>query len=239
MSDGPLVTLDPHVHSEASYDGREPVELILEQAEDIGLDAIAVTDHNAMEGSLEAVELAPSYDVVAIPGVELSTRHGHLLGLGITDMPEPGRPFPESVAAIRDRGGIAIVPHPFQRLRHGVKKRNITDCDAIEVYNSWLLTGVRNRRARTFATRRGFPGVAGSDAHRLETIGRAYTEIGFPAGVTRGEVDATAIIEAIRDGATDVHGRRAAIPRSVGHMMKAGGRRTVYAAQTLPALLFR
>jgi predicted metal-dependent phosphoesterase TrpH len=231
MSDGAaMIRIDPHVHSRASYDGHDSVDRILAHANEIGLDALAITDHDTIEASLRAAALAPSYGVIAIPGVEISTQDGHLLGLGIETMPEPGRPFGDTVQAIRERGGIAIVPHPFQRIRHGVKKRNLTDCDAIEVYNAWLLTGYRNRRARTFATRRGYPGVAGSDAHSILTLGRAYTEIPFDGDTIDGEM----IVSAIQDGSIDVYGRRAPIHRSAGHYLKGAGRKTLSLTRAIP-----
>lgn len=234
MLDETVIRFDPHVHSRASHDGDETVERILHHASTIGLDAIAVTDHDTIEASLRAATLAPRYGLIGIPGVEISTRDGHLLGLGIETMPTPNRSFEATVRAIRERGGVAIVPHPFQRIRHGVRKRSLTDCDAIEVYNAWALTGYRNRRARAFATRRGFPGVAGSDAHSILTLGRAYTEITFDG---RTEIDATSILSAIRNGVLDIHGRRAPIHRSMGHYLKGAGRKTLSFTRTTPARL--
>lgn len=63
--------IDPHVHSEASYDGHEPVELLLEQATEVGLDGIVVTDHDRIDASVRAADLAPSYGLVGLPGVEV------------------------------------------------------------------------------------------------------------------------------------------------------------------------
>jgi predicted metal-dependent phosphoesterase TrpH len=237
MSEGEAtIRVDPHVHSRASYDGHDSVDRILAHAKEIGLDAVAITDHDTIEASLRAAALAPSYGLIGIPGVEISTCDGHLLGLGIETMPEPGRSFESTVQAIRARDGVAIVPHPFQRIRHGVKKRNLTECDAIEVYNAWLLTGYRNRRARTFATRRGYPGVAGSDAHSILTLGRAYTEIEFDENRKR-DIDSTTIVAAIRNGTLDVHGRRAPIHRSAGHYLKGAGRKTISLTRAVPTRL--
>ena len=226
------VRIDPHVHSEASHDGSEPVELLLEQAADIGLDAIVVTDHDVLHESLRAAELAPEYGLVGIPGVEVSTAHGHLLAVGVEEMPPHRAPIGETVAWVRDRGGVAIVPHPFQRSRHGVRKRHLADVDvdAVEVFNSWFLTGYNNRRARRFADDRGFPGVASSDSHRVEYVGRAYTEIDLP-GVAAGDVTAEAILEAIRDGSTRIEGRRTPIPVSSRHYAMAGARKSGYYAK--------
>lgn len=232
---GATIRVDPHVHSRSSYDGHDSVDRILAHASEIGLDAVAITDHDTIEASLRATALAPSYGLIGIPAVEISTRDGHLLGLGIETMPEPGRSFESTVQAIRNRGGVAVVPHPFQRIRHGVRKRNLTMCDAIEVYNAWLLTGYRNHRARTFATRHGYPGIAGSDAHSILTLGRAYTEIEFEEDIH--DITSENIITAIRNGTLDVYGRRAPIHRSVGHYLKGAGRKTVSLTRTVPTRL--
>ena len=183
------VRIDPHVHSEGSYDATDPVELILEQAAEIGLDGVVITDHDAIHESLRAAELAPEYGLVGIPGVEVSTAAGHLLAIGVEEMPPHRAPFDETVQWVRDHGGVAVVPHPFQRSRHGVRKRRLTDCDAVEVFNAWLFTGYKNRRARRFAETRGYPGVAASDAHSVPYVGRAYTELEIPEA-TRADLDA-------------------------------------------------
>ncbi|MGQ4555046.1 CehA/McbA family metallohydrolase [Halobellus sp. GM3] len=226
------VRIDPHVHSEASYDGTDPVELLLEQAAEIGLDAVVVTDHDVVHESVRAAELAPVYGLVGIPGVEVSTADGHLLALGVEEMPPRRAPMDETAAWVRDRGGVAIVPHPFQRSRHGVRKRNLSgvDPDAIEVYNSWAFTGWKNRRARRYADANGYPGVAGSDAHKVGYVGRAYTEIEIE-DVARAELTSDVVLDAIRDGATRVEGRRTPIPTSARHYAGAGARKSGWYAK--------
>ena len=177
MSRGLVVRIDPHVHSIDSYDARAPAELLLAQARAVGLDGIVVTDHDAIEESLRAAELAPEFGLIGIPGVELSTADGHLLAIGVEELPEAGRPLVESVAQVRDLGGVAVVPHPFQRSRHGVRRRDLRACDAVEAFNAWSVTGYRNWRARAFAERHGYPTLGASDAHSVAMVGRAYTEI--------------------------------------------------------------
>ncbi len=223
--------VDLHVHSEASYDGHEPVELLLEHAADIGLDAIVLTDHDTIDASVEAAERAPDYGLIGIPGVEISTADGHLLGIGIDELPATGRPLGETVTAVRDLGGAAIIPHPFQRTRHGVRKRRLKHVtpDAIETFNSWLFTGYRNRRARRYADRYGYPAVGGSDAHSLLTVGRAYTEIEIPTA--RSTVEHETIVTAIQTGDTAIKGQRAALDRAIGHYTKAAARKTTWGAK--------
>lgn len=223
--------IDFHVHSDDSYDGHEPIELILEHAADIGLDGVVITDHDEIGESIRAAELAPQYGLVGIPGVEVSTRHGHLLAIGVEERPDPGAPFMETVETVRELGGIAIVPHPFQRSRHGVRKRHIKDADAIEVYNSMLFTGYRNRRARTFARRRDYPEIGASDAHYLPNVGKAYTEIlvmpnGSPA--SKAEIDGDDLVDAILEGRTQIRGKRTPVHKSTVQYAKGAVRKSTY-----------
>lgn len=232
MSGESTLEVDFHVHSEASYDGTEPVALLLEHAADIGLDAVVITDHDVIHASLEAAELAPEYGLVGIPGVEISTADGHLLAIGVEEMPEVGRPMAETADVVRELGGAAIVPHPFQRTRHGVRKRRLKrlEPDAIETFNAWLFTGYRNRRARTYASRYGYPAIGGSDAHSLLTVGRAYTEI--TVDVPMADVEGEDVVAAIKNGDTGVRGQRASIRRSSGHYSKAAVRKTAWGTAT-------
>ena len=228
------LTIDPHVHTAGSYDCEAPLADVLERAAEIGLDGLCVTDHDTIERSLAAAAIAPEYGLVAIPGVEVSTRDGHVLALGVESRPEPGRPFAETVAAIRERGGLAIVPHPFRRSRHGVAAATIDDhgCDGIEVHNAMGMIGVRNRQAARFATRRDLPGVAGSDAHAPRTIGRSVTDVHLELETDTALEEATnatasaadrlepeqlerAVLEAIAAGRTTTRGALASPVRCV------------------------
>ncbi|MDS0282886.1 PHP domain-containing protein [Haloarcula onubensis] len=214
-----MLSVELHTHSSLSHDGRDPVELLLEQARAVGLDALAVTDHDELEASLRAAELAPDYGLVGIPGMEISSDAGHVLALGIAEAIPPGLSFAETLDRIRDQGGLAVVPHPFQESRHGVldkiSKAELATADAIEVYNSRLLTGRSNRQAERFARRRGLPMTAGSDAHIAEMVGQAVTTVDAEAA----SVDA--ILDAVREGRTTVEGERT--PWRISFRQAAGG----------------
>ena len=271
------VRIDPHVHSDGSYDGHEPVELILEHAADIGLDAVVITDHDTMGESRRAAALAPEYGLIGIPGVEVSTANGHLLAIGVDRMPPRRESYTDTVAWIREHGGVAIVPHPFQRSRHGVRRRDIpvpesradtersgeadaekgsveaetantgenndqsgtpevattsVEVDAVEVFNAWLFTGYRNRRARRFAVKHDYPGVAASDAHHLNYVGRAFTELTIEGRDRAADVTADDVLAAIRAGTTSVSGKRAPVPMAAKHYVVAGIRKSGYAVRT-------
>ena len=214
-----MLTVELHSHSALSYDGRDPVELLLEQAEAIGLDALAVTDHDEIDASLEAARLAPEYGLVGIPGVEITTDAGHVLGLGIEELVSAGLSFRETIDRIREQGGVAVVPHPFQESRSGVlaniSRDELEAADAIEVYNSRLLTGRSHRQAHQYARRRGMPMTAGSDAHIGEMVGQAVTHL------DTDERTLDAILDAIREGRTTVEGKRT--PWHISFRQAAGG----------------
>ncbi|QSG02132.1 PHP domain-containing protein [Natranaeroarchaeum sulfidigenes] len=214
-----MLSVELHTHSELSHDGRDPVDLLLEQGAAVGLDAIAVTDHDEIDASLEAVRKAPEYGLVGIPGIEITSRAGHVLGLGIEEAIPPGLSFSETLDRIHELGGIAIVPHPYQESRSGVMA-NITPealaaADAIEVYNSRLLTGRGNRQARTFATEYDKPMTAGSDAHISEMVGQAITLI------DADDRSADAILDAVAAGRTEIAGKRT--PWRISFRQAAGG----------------
>jgi predicted metal-dependent phosphoesterase TrpH len=196
--------IDLHVHSEDSYDADEPVERMLDRAAAAGLDGVVVTDHDAIRESRRAADLAADYGLVGIPGVEVSTADGHLLALVVDDRPPRDEPLPATVERVRDLGGVAIVPHPFQRARHGARRGAVVDADpdALEVYNAHTLTGLRNVQTRAFARRHGLPGVGGSDAHSAPLVGRAYTEVWASERTPDG------VLDAIRAGRTRAVGRR-------------------------------
>jgi len=214
-----VLTVELHTHSSLSYDGRDSVELLLEQASAVGLDALAVTDHDEIDASLRARELAPEYDLIGIPGMEVTSAAGHVLALGIEEAIEPGLPFADTLDHIRDQGGLAVVPHPFQESRHGVlehiSKDELATADAIEVYNSRLLTGRSNRQAERFARRRDLPMTAGSDAHIAEMVGQAVTNVDVD------DRSVVAILDAIREGRTTVEGKRT--PWRISFRQAAGG----------------
>ena len=130
-----MYAVELHAHSAASYDGRDSVERLLARASEAGLDALAVTDHDEIRASLQAVERAEDYDLVGIPGMEISSAAGHVIGLDIAEAVPPGLPFRETLARIHERGGIAVVPHPYQEMRNGVMDKigpdELTEADAI------------------------------------------------------------------------------------------------------------
>jgi predicted metal-dependent phosphoesterase TrpH len=197
--------IDAHVHTADSYDSAARVDDVLAAAAEAGLDGLVVTDHDAIERSRAAAKRAPDYGLVGVPGVEVSTADGHLLALGVEERPAAGHSLRASVARVRESGGVAVVPHPFQVSRHGVPRERLHDCDGVETFNAHTVTGVRNRQAGRFARREGYPSFGGSDAHRAAAVGRAYT------AVETESLTADAVLDAMRAGRTRAAGRRTSL----------------------------
>ncbi len=176
LTDRDWITLDLHLHTEWSHDCSIPTEDLLDHAEAIGLGGIAVTDHNVFGGALEAVELARTRDLVVIPGEEIKTDdQGEVIGLFLEEEITRGMTFADTIAAIRDQGGIVYLPHPFDRL-HAIPDpatihRHLAEIDVLEVYNARLLRDSFNDEALRFARKYGLLQGAGSDAHVLQGLG--------------------------------------------------------------------
>jgi hypothetical protein len=206
--------LDLHVHSSFS-DGRDGIEEILKAAIDASLDGIAITDHDTLEGYFEAERIIreEGLDLLVIPGVEVSTSEGHLLTLGIRELPPSGRSPDETIEFVRVRGGISIVAHPYHLFRHAMYR--IPDCDAVEVYNSKYIFGIANLWAKRMAERRGLPMVAGSDSHMAKTVGLGVTVVDVEEGSDLGDV-----LASIRGGRVKIESKRMSPSAFVSQMVR-------------------
>jgi predicted metal-dependent phosphoesterase TrpH len=176
LADRDWVTIDLHMHTDWSHDCSIPARELVDHAEAIGLGGIAVTDHNVFGGALEAAELGADRDLIVIPGEEVKTdNQGEVIGLFLEEEIPRGMAFAETLAAIRDQGGLVYVPHPFDRM-HSIPDpatlhRHLAEIDVLEVYNARLLRESFNDEALRFARKYRLLQGAGSDAHVLQGVG--------------------------------------------------------------------
>ncbi len=201
-----------HVHSNHSKDGLDSVEKILRRAITLGLDGIAITDHDTVSGAIEALELAEEQKIriLVIPGIEVSTRGGHLLVLGVRRAIPPKLSVEKTIRLARQMDGLVVAPHLGDVLRNSLKSIDDLDVDAIEV-NAKPLSG--SKVAEKIAAGRQLPMVAGSDAHCAELLGYAVTEIDC-------ELNIKSVLEAIKTGRTRVTGTKIPFNLYVKQLMR-------------------
>jgi hypothetical protein len=174
LSGRQLIDVDLHMHTDHSYDCATPVEVLLAEARARGLGAIAITDHNEISGALDARAKADGFKVIV--GEEVKTAgQGEVIGLFIEEQIPRGMTLQETIAEIKRQGGLAYVPHPFDRM-HSVPGYEhllavIDDIDAIEVFNPRIAIAEFNEEAVRFAAKYRIPAGAGSDAHVPQGLG--------------------------------------------------------------------
>jgi len=166
---------DLHIHSFYSLnDGVNSPEDIIRQALRIGLDSIAITDHDTMNGFFKVKDFARKMGIDLIPGMEISSREGHILGIFIEEEIPKNISAEETIEMIHSQGGLAIAAHPYDIFRKGigdlVKKLKF---DGIEVMNG--RNYLANKKARKVAEELNTAVTGGSDAHIIDEIGNCYT----------------------------------------------------------------
>lgn len=188
-----------------------------------GLTHLAITDHDRIDGALEARERAakeaPGLEVLV--GQEIRTTAGDLIGLFLEDSIPPGLAPAEAIAEVRRQGGLVGVAHPFDRFRGSVGRGDAETFEAlaggldwIETWNARLMVGDGNARAAELAARLGIPGVAVSDAHTT-------LEVGIAATIVSGDPSTAAGLRAALAGPIElVTGRGSAYARLFGPAAK-------------------
>jgi predicted metal-dependent phosphoesterase TrpH len=189
--------VDLHVHTLYSIDGCMAPEAVVRLAEARGLGALAITDHNVIEGALAVRRIAPFPVIV---GQEISTSDGEMMGLFLEEHVPRDLSGSRTISLIRQQGGLAGVPHPFDRFRRESLKEAVleevaSELDFLEAFNARVAISSDNRRAQIFALDKGLACSAGSDAHAARELGRTYVEMEpfedpdqFLASLTRGRI---------------------------------------------------
>ncbi len=185
------VKVDLHVHTVYSSDSLITLEQLVFWAKRRGLSAVAVTDHNCVEGALK---MAKEKNFLVIPGTEVTSRDGHIVALNVREVIPRDLSADETVARIHAAGGVAVACHPFALFKGSLGKHTSGKFDAIETINASASPFKRSvRKAEEVAARFGLPRVAGTDAHYAPAIGYAYT-------VVDAELSVDAVVKAIAAG---------------------------------------
>ncbi|MEM3577941.1 MAG: PHP domain-containing protein [Candidatus Bathyarchaeia archaeon] len=188
-----MIAADLHVHTNYSFDASIHPRTIVEKLyAHPFIKAIAITDHNTVDGYHKVRESARAYrDILIIPGVEIATAEGDLIVLGVEEfLPKPWTVM-EVIDFARQNGGLVVVAHPYRAYGLGDSAKRYP-VDAIEVLNGASSPNL-NKLAENLAKTMGLPGVAGSDAHSVEELWTAYTEV-------QATLDVDEILKAIKSG---------------------------------------
>lgn len=192
-----MLRADLHIHTAYSADSTMPLRRIIPRCLKLGINCIAVTDHNTILGALKMKELAPFPMIV---GEEIQTLSGEVIGYFLSEEIPSGLPAEETVRRIKGQGGLVCIPHPFDRLRLSTLRRQHLEIllpyiDIVEVFNSRVPLSRHSAQAWLFAQAHGFLASAGSDAHTPSEIGNAYVEMpefddqeGFLLALAKGKV---------------------------------------------------
>ena len=169
---------DLHCHTSYSYDSTARPEEMVEAALEKGINCLAICDHGEVKGAREAIEYAKDRPILIIPGIEIKSKKGDILGLNIEKIIPNKLSAKETIKKIKELGGLAIIPHPFgwSCSFKGKLEELVSDIDGIEVLNASIF-GRGNKKALIFSQKHNLPLTAGSDAHFPNFLGRAYLEI--------------------------------------------------------------
>jgi predicted metal-dependent phosphoesterase TrpH len=172
-----MLRVDLHLHSNFSHDGQSTLQALIERSHECGLDRIALTDHNTVEGALDLARMAPE---LAIVGEEVKTREGEVIGLFITEQLPPYLTPEKVMDLIHGMGGLTYLPHPLDRRRANFRPERVVelaDCiDIIETYNPWC-DAAANAAAAKLAADLDKVVATGSDSHSARELGRSWMEI--------------------------------------------------------------
>jgi predicted metal-dependent phosphoesterase TrpH len=192
-----LIRIDLHLHTTYSPDALIPPKTIVNQLHAHPfIKAIAITDHNTVEGYRKVKKLASAYqDILIIPGIEVSAVYGDLIVLGVAETPSKPWTVENVIDFAKESDGLVVVAHPYRAYGLGDLAKNY-DFDAVEVLNGISPHHV-NKMAENLAKAMGLPGVAGSDAHHVEEMWTVYTEV-------QASLDIDEIFKSIQEGLVKV-----------------------------------
>lgn len=194
------IKADLHVHTNSSSDSLITPKDLVFYAKKRGLNAVAVTDHNQIANALK---IAKETDFLIIPGIEISSEKGHVVGLNLQEVIPQGLSVDETVDKIHSAGGVAIACHSYAWFKGSLKNNVTENFDAIEVINARAHPFKQSiKKAEELATKLRLSRVAGTDAHYGPQIGYAYTLINAEHSVEK-------IAKAIADGHCQPMGQQA------------------------------
>lgn len=197
-----LVRVLVHCHSLYSRDSLMSLQEIIAGCRQHSIQVIALTDHDTIEGAVELKKIAFA-GLRVILGEEITTAQGDMIGLFLQERIRPTLSVEKTISIIHEQGGIAILPHAFDRLRSKAMGAKVTallttSIDAIETFNARCVFSGDNIRAQEFALQKNIQGVSGCDAH-------TYNELGNAIGTMNDFINPGEFLESLKEARWEQH----------------------------------
>lgn len=169
---------DLHCHTCYSYDSTVSPEEMVEAALKKGINCLVISDHGEIKGAIKAIEYAKDKPILIIPGIEVKSKEGDILGLNVKEIIPNKLSARETIKKIKELGGLAIIAHPFNWFCSfkGNLENLVSEGIGVEAFNA-SIPGPGNKIALNFSEKHKIPFTAGSDAHFPNFVGKAYLEI--------------------------------------------------------------
>ena len=202
-----MLKVDLHMHTHNSPDSGAPISSIVNRCLQTGLNCIAVTDHNTIQGGVEVRDAAPFPVIV---GEEVKSSAGDIIGLFLNETIPKGLSPRDTVDAIKSQGGLVLVPHPFDRFRSSAIGKDalleiLPWVDAIETFNGHNFLERDNRSAEEFTAEKQVIPAACSDSHTPLELGRTYMEMEEFEWTPEGFLDALSRANLVKRRCNQVH----------------------------------
>jgi predicted metal-dependent phosphoesterase TrpH len=158
-----------HLHTCASHDARASIEQYAIRAKKLKLAGFAVTDHDATVDLDEVQRVSAEHGITIIPGIEVSTPQGDLVGLFVSQKPSSNH-INDAARSIAEQDGVVYFPHPCRN--RSLDEVDYSVIDLIEIFNSRCRPD-ENVEAEELASAHNIHGISGADAHRVSDMGLA------------------------------------------------------------------
>ena len=168
--------IDLHIHTSFSRDSDITPEELIEKALDENIQCLGICDHKTIKGALLMQRLAFSKPILIIPGIEIETKVGDVLALGVKKEIPDGLTFEKTVYEIKKQDGFIIIPHPFGKPLPFRGSLHHPEINAIEGINGAALE-ILNQKVIKISPKLNKPLIANSDAHSIDEFGKIFFEI--------------------------------------------------------------
>ena len=174
------INVELHTHTNYSHDSNLFNWLYLIMLKLKNINAVAITDHNEVEGAIKFKKFLKKHGIEVIVGEEIFTTKGEIIGLFIKEKINPGLSPRETMLKIKEQSGLVYIPHPYDEKRYKTVlveseiSANLDLIDIIEIHNGRNIKDHFSEKQLEIAEKYKKVKSVGSDAHTFFELGRNY-----------------------------------------------------------------